>query len=235
MRVWDINPGYLNQQSLLGEHCELHGIVSIIVSKKKGYSKHPETLRWIGHGWALRQRHQLLAVEMALRGLNERSPVLTRANKFVWPTAYINEPFQQFQLLKSKYRHKKQGRIPLPENAQQLWSHHKYSVLARDISKYRQVGQAVSKMKPLHDFSDLAMLLTELLRRPPTAGGIRNALQHMWGHVSDYSSANKVNVESWSLNKLLREIQQRALASKEPYLTSSTALGELMVWIPGPA
>jgi len=49
MRVWDINPGYLNRQSLLGEHRELHGIISIIVNKKKGYANHPETVRWVGY------------------------------------------------------------------------------------------------------------------------------------------------------------------------------------------
>jgi len=46
MRVWDINPGYLNRQSLLGEHRELRGIASIIVLGKKGYSQHLETIRW---------------------------------------------------------------------------------------------------------------------------------------------------------------------------------------------
>ena len=50
MRIWDINPGYLNRQSLLGEHRELHGIVSIIRDNKKGYSRHPETLRWVWVG-----------------------------------------------------------------------------------------------------------------------------------------------------------------------------------------
>jgi len=44
MRVWDINPGYLNRQNLLGEHRELHGIVSILVNRKKGYANHPETV-----------------------------------------------------------------------------------------------------------------------------------------------------------------------------------------------
>ena len=68
MRIWDLNPGYLNRQSLLGEHRELHGIVSILVNKKKGYAKHPETLRWVKHGWALTMRHNLLAAEMSLRG-----------------------------------------------------------------------------------------------------------------------------------------------------------------------
>jgi len=92
MRIWDINPGYLNRQSLLGEHRELHGIVSIITQKKKGYSKHPETLRWSGYGWALKQRHRLLATEMALRGYVDRSPVLTRSRNGQWPVVYIDAP-----------------------------------------------------------------------------------------------------------------------------------------------
>jgi hypothetical protein len=66
VRVWDVNPGYLNRQSLLGEHRELHAIVSIIKNNKKGYSRHPETLRWKNFGWALSQRHRLLAAEMNL-------------------------------------------------------------------------------------------------------------------------------------------------------------------------
>jgi hypothetical protein len=41
----------------------------IIVNSKKGYSQHPETIRWAGHGWALRQRHKQLVCEMALSEL----------------------------------------------------------------------------------------------------------------------------------------------------------------------
>ena len=48
MRVWDINPGYLNRQSLLGEHRELQAVVVVLRDEKKGYSNHPETRRWIG-------------------------------------------------------------------------------------------------------------------------------------------------------------------------------------------
>jgi uncharacterized protein YbgA (DUF1722 family) len=232
MRIWDINPGYLNRQSLLGEHCELHGIVSIIVNRKRGYSNHPETVRWVGYGWALRQRHRLLVAEMSLRGFTDESPVITRAKKDLWPGTYIDEPFRQFQILDAKYRNKEHGRIPLPKNAQQLWSHHKYSVLARDVNLYGKLGRDVSGMKPHHDFSELARVVTELLRKPPSIGGLRNALQHMWGHVSDYPSAPKGEVESWSLRRLLEETQRRSLASEDPYLTLSTALSELKVWIP---
>ena len=39
MRVWDLAAGYLNRQSLLGEHRELHGIYSIITENKAGYAR----------------------------------------------------------------------------------------------------------------------------------------------------------------------------------------------------
>jgi uncharacterized protein YbgA (DUF1722 family) len=202
------------------------------VNKKRGYSNHPETIRWIGHLWALKKRHQLLVAEMSLRGFSDKSPVVIRDNEGVWPETYIDEPFQQFQILKSKYKNKEQGRIPLPKNAQELWSQHKYSMLARDVALYKKLGRDVSAMKSGREFSELTKLLTEMLRRPPSFGGLRNVLQHMWGHVSGFSSAQRGKVESWSLSRLLEEIQRYALANREPYLTFSTALSELRAWIP---
>jgi hypothetical protein len=231
MRIWDINPGYLNRQSLLGEHRELHGIVSILVNHKKGYSHHPETIRWKRLGWALKQRHRLLAAEMSLRGYKDKSPVLTRANHGLWPCSYIDEPIQQIKILKAKYKNKEPGRIPLPENAQQLWSQHKYSVLARDVNLYRIIGRSVSTMKPGQDLSALTLMLTEQLKQPPTEGGIRNALQHMWGYVANSNVTPKGFVESLSFLQMLEEIQRRTLESNEPYLTMSTALGELKAWV----
>lgn len=44
MRVWDIDPGYLNDKSLLGEHREIHAVHVILTQGKKGYARHPETL-----------------------------------------------------------------------------------------------------------------------------------------------------------------------------------------------
>jgi hypothetical protein len=231
MRIWDVSPGYLNRQSLLGEHRELHGIVSILADGKKGYANHPETLRWTGRGWALRMRHRLLSVEMALRGYTDRTPVRLRSGPGIWPGHYIDPPRRQFEILAGKYRGRAPGRIPLPETAQDLWRQHKYSVLARDERRYRELGPAVSKMRPQDDFSDLARELTELLRCAPTRGGMRNALQHMWGHVSSPAPGPGGTVSGWSLGRLLKAIQQRAMAVEEPYLIPSTALGELGAWI----
>ncbi len=131
MRIWDVNPGYLNRQSLLGEHRELHAIVSIIKNNKKGYSRHPETLRWIGFGWALSQRHRLLAAEMNLRGYVDRTPVLLKTQRQKWPEVFVDLPVTQLSILAEKYKDKEQGRIPLPKNVQQLWAQHKYSVMAQ--------------------------------------------------------------------------------------------------------
>jgi hypothetical protein len=35
MRIWDVNPGYLKRQSLLGEHRELHAIFPLLKTTKK--------------------------------------------------------------------------------------------------------------------------------------------------------------------------------------------------------
>lgn len=227
MRVWDVHPGYLNRQSLLGEHRELHAVVSIIVNRKKGYSRHPETIRWVGFGWALRQRHRQLVAEMALRGFVCKTPVSARSGRGKWPIVYIDDPADQFRLLAGKYAGREQGRIPLPHNVQQLWRNHKYSVLARDQELYRRIGRELADKR--QDFDGFAKLLTGLLRQKPVPGGLQNALQHMWGYVSEFPPDIKRYVSDWSPQRLLREIQGRAVVNDVQYLRESTALSDLMV------
>lgn len=230
MRIWDVNPGYLNRQSLLGEHRELHGLISILVHAKMGYSRHPETLRWVGYGWALKYRHRQLACEMALRGYTDRTPVLTRSNEGQWPTTYIDTPVRQFEILTEKYRDRAPGRIPLPVTSEQLWRQHKYSILARDPRLYSSIGRRVAAKEM--GLAELSMVLTEALRRVPNMGGIKNAVQHMWGYVSDRTAGERSRSDHWSLRRLLRETQTRSVDRDISYIVHSTALSELMVWLP---
>ncbi len=230
MRVWDVSPGYLNRQSLLGEHRELHGIVAIITHGKKGYSRHPETLRWVGYGWALAQRHRLLAAEMALRGYTDRSPVVLRANRWRWPEVFVDSPAAQLTILAAKYANADRGRIPLPRNVQELWAQHKYSVLARDPAEYRRIGRRVAAQKSGSGMDDLCRELVSLLRTPPDAGNLRNAVQHMWGYVARYATLSGREAERASARRLLEEIGCLALAHDVAYLRESTALGELAAW-----
>jgi hypothetical protein len=73
MRVWDIETKMLCNSHLLGEHREIHAIWSILTENKKGYSHHPETLRWKGKLLALYNRHEAVAFEMTKRGFNHKS------------------------------------------------------------------------------------------------------------------------------------------------------------------
>ena len=230
MRIWDLNPGYLNRQSLLGEHRELHGLVSIIKNNKKGYSKHPETLRWVGLGWALKQRHKLLVAEMNLRGYTDRSPVLLRSKPGVWPSIYIDEPGQQISILKNKYKYLEPGRIPLPKNAQDFWAQHKYSVMARDIAAYKNIGKWVTSKSGAKELHKVAIEITTILRTPPEQRLIENALLHMWGYVSTYSSISGVKLNSLNSKGLLKMIQQLSLSNDVKYLNESTAVSELNAW-----
>jgi hypothetical protein len=75
MRIWDIPPEKLCRQHLLGEHRELHAIWSILTKNKKGYSHHPETVRWNGKLRALYLLHEEIVKEMKLRGFNHNSPL----------------------------------------------------------------------------------------------------------------------------------------------------------------
>lgn len=231
MRVWDINPGYLNRQSLLGEHRELHAIVSIIKNNNKGYSRHPETLRWKNFGWALGQRHRLLAVEMNLRGYVDRTPVLLKTQQQKWPEVFVDPPATQFSILAGKYKDIEQGRISLPKNVQQLWAQHKYSVMARDAAEYKRIGRWVASSKTASGIIDLYPELVLLLHCPPGEGNLRNAIQHMWGYVSPYTSLSGKAIEKKTIHGLLTEIQRLVFLHDVVYLKESTALSELQAWI----
>jgi len=230
MRIWDLNPGYLNRQSLLGEHRELHGLVSIVRYNKKGYSKHPETLRWVGLGWALKQRHKLLVAEMNLRGYVDQSPVLLRSKPGVWPEIFIDEPAKQISILKEKYKNLESGRIPLPANAQNFWAQHKYSVMARDIADYKNIGKWVTSKSGVKALQDVAAEITTILRAPPEQRLIENTLLHMWGYVSKYSESSGKKLHYLSNKALLKKIQTLSLSNDVKYLNESTSLSELNAW-----
>ena len=103
MRIWDISPNKLCRNHLLGEHRELHAIWSVITKKKKGYSKHPETLRWVGKLNALYSRHEDLVKEMKKRGFVHKSPLdKGKATGKSSQDVFLDSPSMQFQLLRKK-------------------------------------------------------------------------------------------------------------------------------------
>jgi hypothetical protein len=229
VRIWDLPAGYLNRQSLLGEHRELHGLYNILIEGKTGYSRHPETLRWVGAVDAVCLRHACEVAEMTLRGYVDRTPLPPAHRNVGWPATFVDEPGDQFRILRKKYSGRSQGRIPLPRNPQELWSQHKYSVLARDPDSYRRIGRAVARMGPRAPIDELARTLVLTLRERPGPGRLVNALEHMWGHVNEGASPpGKVAADGPAA--LLSRIQVLAAARRERFLLASTALSELAVY-----
>jgi hypothetical protein len=229
MRIWDVDPGYLDRQRLLGEHRELHGLYNIITQGKKGYSQHPETLRWVGHVNALVLRHKLLVEEMGLRGYNHQSPLAQSCDisTVSWPKIFINTPSEQYELLRGK-QVVEQGRISLPVSRRTLWAQHKYSSMARDPHQYKTIGPEVASKSIT--FEELADLLVQILRIPPLPGRIINALQHMSGYIKNVD-VSAVPFEENTSTALLLYIRKGVTEESLEYLNNSTALGELGVWI----
>jgi hypothetical protein len=103
MRVWDISAEKLCRNHLLGEHRELHAIWSILINGKKGYSRHPETLRWKGKLAALYLRHGTLVKEMSARGYNHQSDLDRKyAVGIKRQTVFIDSPRRQVEILRNK-------------------------------------------------------------------------------------------------------------------------------------
>jgi hypothetical protein len=230
MRIWDLPAGYLNRHSLLGEHRELHGIHSILTNGKSGYARHPETMRWAASLDALACRHRQLVAEMRLRGFTDRTP-LSGPLDAKWPRSFVTDPGKQIALLRRKYVGKEKGRIPLPASPQELWAQHKYSVMARSPRTYEALGRHVARLHPRLALSALAQELTWILRDAPSPHRVRNAVEHMWGHVRDRATAGDLPASHADVHELLSLTQKVAVRVRNKYLLSSTALSELAVFV----
>jgi hypothetical protein len=103
MRIWDIPPEKLCRNHLLGEHRELHAIWSILINNKKGYARHPETLRWKGKQKALYLKHEQLVVEILRRQYQHHSPLdASLATGEEQQNIVINSYEEQLHLLQKK-------------------------------------------------------------------------------------------------------------------------------------
>jgi hypothetical protein len=121
MRIWDLPPKILCRQHLLAEHRELHAIWSILTKNKKGYSRHPETLRWQGKLKALYERHQAEVTEFQRSSSQLHTPLDTMRLPGREKTANLLSKAQKmplFQQEKSRKRDKS-SRLIKAEKASQ--------------------------------------------------------------------------------------------------------------------
>ncbi len=238
MRVWDIHPGYLSRQNLLGQHAEIHALYSVLAGKKKGYANHPETRRWNGNLLPLRRMHELTVLEMKLRGFKHKSPCAEPGKCESLPEAekrmgYIDSPAAQFAILKQKYRDRDQsGRIPLPKNAFDFWAHHKYSVMARNYRYYKEIqGQLMRANKyPLNEAGFLIEQILEIMKKPVPASAFANVIDHLWGYYKDKAEPEEKDIYLSQKNNdrqyLLGFFYELALKYNRVYLLHSTIFAD---------
>mgnify|MGYP001282604876 CR=1 FL=1 len=232
MRLWDLHPGYLENEALHREHDELHALLAAIASGSENDASSHELINWKGSLPSLALRHALVAEEMLLRGMSHSSPIPYSPSDTPWPASPLASPGEQLALLRGTPSGSSSRRIPLPRSAQQIWRQHKYSVMARDVNAYKEFGPRVARSGPRDPFDALTGELTSLLWSQPSEGGIRNALLHMWGYLSEHEPRLRTRVPEMPLRALAHMIQRGALRHTQPYLLEQTALSELLVWIP---
>lgn len=103
MRIWDVPPEKLCRKHLLGEHYELHALWIILTKGKKGFSRHPETLRWKGKLKALYLRHEALVREMERRGYKHKTPLDERlATGSALQDTFLQTPAEQIHILRTR-------------------------------------------------------------------------------------------------------------------------------------
>lgn len=242
MRVWDIHPGYLSRQNLLGQHAEIHALYSVITGIKKGYASHPETRRWQNCPDRLRRIHDLTVQEMDLRGFNHGSPCGEGIPLGIAPDAagegenfagYVDHPVDQIAILDQKNREKgRSGRIPLPKNGYEFWAHHKYSVMARGYNYYKEIQAYLRPLDncPLQDAGELIEMINSVIEKPVTAPALANVVDHLWGYFKQEASGTErepyLNRQPEDLPALVRYFYGLAVKYKRNYLLHSTIFAD---------
>jgi hypothetical protein len=89
VRVWDLHPELLCRKHLLGQHLEVHSMLSVIdAGPGTGWWSHPETQRFVEEPDWLRLVHEVTRMEMDLRWerhaqWQHKTPVLIKDPDFV--------------------------------------------------------------------------------------------------------------------------------------------------------
>jgi len=78
VKIWCLPLNLLDDKRLLGEHHELHVIFNVLTNNLKGFSHHPQTLRFKHNLGMLLYRHNQQIKELKNRGFNHYSPLKTK-------------------------------------------------------------------------------------------------------------------------------------------------------------
>lgn len=109
-----------------------------------------------------------------------------------------------------------------------LWREQKYNVMFHSQSHYDKIR---GLMRDNASYEEVATTIQEALEATPTAGSMRNAIQHMWGYFKKIATADEkaryeVLFQADAFAPLLRYLQQLAHAYNVTYLIESRVLND---------
>jgi hypothetical protein len=149
-----------------------------------------------------------------------------------WPRTFVTDPWDQVLLRRRKYKGKAAGRSPLPRDARQMWTQHAYSVLARTAETYRSFGRTVARARP-DSIPDLVKDLVLVLRERPRRRSLENVVERMWSDVCRHATGDERACVKLGSQQTFACTQAVALRPRDTGLLSSTALGELAIFLEG--
>lgn len=222
MKIWNIHPGYLGNTLLLNEHRELHSVEQL--ASKNGEHGDADKSVWMFRPSAIVCRHQCLVEEMALRQLEHHSPMSPSVSPADWPPL---QPAAALEQINALIDQKDPPRLPIPNDLKTLWTHHAYSIMARDVSLYKELRARIDEPVYTLSISELANVLTETLHRPCRRSYWNKVIHAMWEHCADLPEAYSYQSSLQRPERLIRAIQFLAQKYRLPELWQSTALSDL--------
>lgn len=109
-----------------------------------------------------------------------------------------------------------------------LWREQKYNVMFHSQSHYDKIR---GLMRDNASYEEVATTIQEALEATPTAGSMRNAIQHMWGYFKKIATAEeKAQYEQLfqtdDFSQLLLYLKQLAHHYDVTYLIESRVLND---------
>lgn len=110
-----------------------------------------------------------------------------------------------------------------------LWREQKYNVMFHSQSHYDKIR---GLMRDNASYEEVATTIQEALEATPTAGSMRNAIQHMWGYFKKIATAEeKAQYEQLfqtdDFSQLLLYLKQLAHHYDVTYLIESRVLNDV--------
>ncbi|MCM2679471.1 pyrimidine dimer DNA glycosylase/endonuclease V [Echinimonas agarilytica] len=224
MKIWDCYPAYLNQNLLVAEHRELHGLQQIS-NRKTPITKATDAhiAAWISSPNAMSIRHDQIVEEMHLHQIEHRSPMPRDDEPVEWPPLLqqpsVANQFSQLREVSSD------ARLAVPEDSETLIEQFAFSLMARDPALYKRL-QAQTAQGDL-SLDELMVTVSETLQLPVDEEVYQRVISTMWRYCAKapeaFTFASSVNEP----RRRLRAIQYLASKYKWPELWKSTALTDL--------